>query len=260
MRRLNIFQILRLIPVVFISFYGCHVGFQHFGDFSIKYLENGCKVLTDGMGRELLLVPRGHKASKEYKGAQKVEIPVRKVVVYSTTTAAMIKELGVVESLAAVTTKKENWYIPEIRKGIEEGEVVYLGEYNSIDYEKLKLLNPDVVFTWDKGIIPKLNELGIPCVITYSGIAQGLIARIKFMQFLSAFYNQEDKAKTFVERQLKRIDEVAAKTNEAKKDLKAVWADIYERKVLVEPGNAWTAQVVERAGGKYIFHDLEGGS
>jgi iron complex transport system substrate-binding protein len=241
-------------------FWGCRANFEHFGEFSIKYLEDGCKVTSDGIGRKLLLVPRGQEGPPGYKGMEKVEIPVKGVVIYSTTDAARLKALGVAGSIVGVTTRKKDWHIPEIKKGMEEGKVVFIGEYKSIDYEKLKVIKPDVVFTWDEGIIPKLEELGIPCVITSTKIAKDLSGHIGFIRFLSAFFGEEKKAKAFVKKQLERIDEVVAKTARAKKGLKAVWGDIYERKVLVEPGNSWPAQIVDKGGGNYIFHDLEGAS
>ncbi|MCD6353451.1 MAG: ABC transporter substrate-binding protein, partial [Proteobacteria bacterium] len=179
MRKFNFWLALGSITLAFLLFSGCQGSFRHFGEFSVMYLENNCKVVTDGVGRKLLLVPRGQEAPKEYEGVTKVEIPVRKVVTYSNADAARLKTLGVVDSIAGVVTKKDDWYIPEIRKGMEEGRIVYLGEYTSIDYERLQVINPDVVFTWDEGVIPKLKELDIPCVITSTKLAKDLPAHIR---------------------------------------------------------------------------------
>jgi len=258
MRKFNFWLALGSITLAFLLFSGCQSSFRHFGEFSVKRLKNGCKVVTDGVGRRLLLVPRGREAPGEYKEIQRVEIPVERVVTYSGMDAARLETLGVVDSIAGVVNQKEDWYIPEIREGMEEGRIVYLGEYTSIDYERLRVINPDVVFTYDEGVIPKLKELNIPCVITSTKLAKDLPAHIGFIQFLSTFYNEEEKAKAFVENQFKKIDEITAKRSETKKGLKTVWGDIHEKKVLVEPGNSWPAQLVEKAGGSYLFHDLQG--
>jgi len=259
MKKLRIDKMATFIMVAsLVLILGCEGSFQHFGEFTIRYMENGCKEITDGIGRKLLLVPGNRNSQPGYENPNMVAIPVKKVVVYSTTIAARIESLGEAKSIVGVVTKQKDWHIPEIKKGLEKGEIEYLGEYRSIDYERLRVLNPDVVFTWDEGAIPKLNELGIPCVITSPKIAPSLFAHIEFIQFLSAFYNEEKKARGFVENQIKKINEVSTKIDAAEKSLKVVWGDIYEKKVLVEPGNSWAAQIVERAGGNYVFHDLEG--
>lgn len=234
-------------PVLFILlFAGCSMDFEQFGQFTVKSLHDGRKEITDGIGRKLLLVPRGNKPLKGDEEARTVRVPVEKVVVYSAYNAALIKELGRVNSIAGVISPEERWYIPEIREGIRDGKISYIGEYKSIDYEKLKALKPNVVFTWDEGIIPKLEELSIPCVLTSTRIAKDLASHINFIQFLSAFYGEEEMAKSFVDAQFKEIDEISAGWKEAKSKPKVVWGDIYERKVLVEPGNSWAGQMVER--------------
>jgi len=178
-----------IIIMVFLGLLaGCRnkVAFEQFGGFSVKYLDNGCKEVTDGIGRKLLLAPRGYKVRQQYAKANIIRIPIKRVVVYSTYNAAMIKVLGHVNSIAGVVTKKKDWYIPEIRDGIDQGRIVYLGQSTSIDYERLRRLKPDVVFTWDEGIVPKLNELSIPCVVTTTRIAKDLSAHINFIRFISA--------------------------------------------------------------------------
>lgn len=245
--------LLGMLPI----FAACNVHFEQFGEFSVRYLDDGCKEIRDGKGRKLMLVPGGYEVPKEKK-VNIIRIPIKRAVVFSGNDAAAIKAIGQINTIIGVA-KKEGWTIPEIKDGIENGRVAYLGEYTSIDYEKLKTLKPDVVFTWNDAFIPKLKELSIPCVFTSTKIAKDLNAHIKFIQFMSAFYGEEERAKTFVKKQFEKIAGISAKVNMAKQVPKVVWGDIYERKVLVEPGNSWAAQVVEKAGGNYLFSDLEGG-
>jgi len=239
---------------------GCRnkVDFEQFGGFSVKYLDNGCKEVTDGIGRKLLLAPWGYKVRGQYAKANIIRIPVKKVVVYSTYNAALIKVLGHVGSIDGVVTKKEDWYIPEIRDGIDQGRIVYLGQSTSIDYERLRRFKPDVVFTWDEGIVPKLEELSIPCVVTTTRIAKDLSAHINFIRFISAFYGDEQQAKVIAASQFEKIKKISARLRHAKKKPTVIWGDIYARKVQVEPGNSWAGQMVGDAGGDYLFRNLEG--
>jgi iron complex transport system substrate-binding protein len=43
-----------------------------------------------------------------------------------------------------------------------------------------------------------------------------------------------------------------------KKKPKVIWGDVFSKRVLVEPGNSWAAQIVQAAGGDYLFADVAG--
>lgn len=241
--------------------FSCEAKFEQFGgNLSVRYLENGYKEITDAIGRKFLLVPEGKKPIGSYKKSHIVEIPVKSVVVYTWYHIALIKALGHIDTVRGIVYKPKKYFIPELKKGLESGKVVWLGNYTSVDFEKLKKLNPDVVFTWDEAIIPILDSLGIPCIVTIPKIAPDLNARIKFVKFLAAFYNEEEKANLLVKEQFKRIAQIEKITKHKRPKPKVVWGDVYEKKVLVEPGNSWAAQVVEKAGGRYLFSDLQGAS
>ncbi len=247
-----------LLSCIFILL-NCGRNYEQIGVFSVKY-GKGYKEITDGIGRAFILVSDNKKDTSEYRKDRIIKIPVKKVIVYSTYNAALIKQLGHVNSIVGVVVQKKYWYIPEIKKGLEQGKITYLGQYNAIDYEKLRSLKPDLVLTWDEGIVPKLEELGIPCVITCTRFAPDLKDRIKFILFLSVFYNEEKKAKSFIKDQFHQIKQISHRLKNIKFKPKVIWGDIYPRKVLVEPGNSWAAQSVEKAGGDYLFNDLEGAS
>ena len=71
--------------------------------------------------------------------------------------------LGVVEDvLVGVTTPAEKWYVPEVKKGMAAGKIAFLGKSGSLDFERLRQQRPELVLTWDPGIIPMLDELGDP--------------------------------------------------------------------------------------------------
>lgn len=243
---------------ILMIFSGCGPEFQHFGEFSIQDIENGCKKVTDGLGRTLVLVPRGQTAPDGYEKNQIIEIPVKKAVVYLSSDVALLKAIGVADSVVGVTKDQEDWTIPEIKHGMEDGKVVYLGEYTSVDFEKLKVLDPDIVFAWDESAIPMLTELDIPCAITTTKIAKDLKTRMYFIKFLAAFYGKEKEADRFIARVSKTIESVAKKTAGVKIKPNVIWGDIYEKRVLVEPINSSPAEIILLAGGEYAFDDVVG--
>ena len=261
MKKLSLFSTLRWILLglfIVMIFSGCRSEFQHFGEFSIRGVENGCKEVTDGLGRTLVLVPRGQNAPDGYEKNQIVEVPVKKVVVYLSSDVALLKAIGELDSVVGVTKDKEDWTIPEIKNGMENGKVFYIGDYNSVDFERLKVLDPDFVFASGESAIPMLTELDIPCAITITKIAKDLKTKLCFIKFLAAFYGKEKEADRFIARVTKTIESVAKKTAVVKIKPKVIWGDIYEKRVLVEPINSSVAEIILLAGGDYLFDDVKG--
>ncbi len=255
-----------LFSLLLFSLVGCFIiscespSFQAIGEFSIKRLPSGYIEITDGIGRRFALVPKGVDVPSGFPKSHIISIPVKKVVVYSAYNVSLLRGLGVLSSVVGVTQEEKKWTIKKIQQGLKNGSITYLGPSTSIDYEKLKEINPQVVFTWNLADIPVLEDMGIPAVVTTTKEAMDLTTRMKFMLFLSTFFEREAQAQKFISRVKKTIEEVHQRINKIKHKPKVIWGDIYEKRVLVEPGNSWAAQIVEIAGGDYLFKDIKGAS
>lgn len=246
--------------ILFLLF-SCHSStFESFGEFSIKKLSNGIKEITDGVGRKFVLVPKGIKAPKQYTKDKIIYIPVKRVIAYSGYNVSLLRGLGVLNTLVGVTHKKDYWTIDYVKHGLEKGSIIYVGESNAIDYELIKKASPEVVFTWNLADIPKLEEMGIKCIVTTTKSAMDLNTRMKFMLFLSQFFNKEDMGEEFVKKVKKTIKDINTKLKHISSKPKVIWGDIYEKRVLIEPGDSWSAQIVEISGGDYLFSDIRGSS
>ena len=213
-------------------------------------LADGCKEVTDGAQRKFLLIPRG-KGPPRRVDIPKIEIPVRRVVICTSSDAPMLRALGELGSIVAVTTRKELWHIDEIGKGMGEGRIRYLGHYKAIDYEGLKALDPDVVFTWDRGIIPKLKELGVTCVITPRNPSEDVLGRLEKIRFFASFYDKEKEAEDFLSKTTQRIGTVREKTAGAGKRPRVLWGGIFDKRIYLANADSWVAKMITMLGGDY---------
>jgi iron complex transport system substrate-binding protein len=96
-----------------------------------------------------------------------------------------------------------------------------------------------MVFTWNADIIPALEDLKIPAVITNTDTAKGLETQIKYVKFVSPFFQKEKEGDVFVEKFIKTVDLIKSKTSNIKNRPSVIWGDVYNKRVLVEPNNAW---------------------
>ncbi len=235
--------------------------FLQIGEFSVKRISPERTEVRDGAGRTLILIPRETPMPVDCDPNKVVRVPVQRVVAYGYFDIATLRALGVLEqTLVGVTTPQERWYIPEIKQGMETGRIAYLGDASSIDFERLKQSEPELVLTWDPSIIPLLDELHIPAVVTTTPQAMCLNARMRFVQFLAPFFNKEQEADAFFARIDGALRDIRARTAGVSHQPKVMWGDIYEKRVMVEPGNAWVGELVGLAQSNYQFEDVFGTS
>ncbi len=235
--------------------------FLQIGEFTINRISPDRTEVRDGAGRTLVLIPRNAPKPSDVSPASIVRTPVERVAAYGYFDVSTLRALGVLENaLVGVTTPAEKWHVPEVKKGMAAGRIAFLGDASSIDFERLKQQQPELVLTWDHAVIPMLEELEIPCAITSTPVAMCLNARMRFVQFLAPFFHREKEAAAFFERVNRTLTEIREKTAEAGPPPKVMWGDIYEKRVLVEPGNAWVGELVGLAESDYLFDDVYGTS
>ena len=235
--------------------------FIQIGEFTVNRISDQRTDVRDGAGRTLVLIPRGVPAPKDVDPTRIVRTPVRSVVAYGFFDVATLRALGVLEdTLVGVTTPQKRWYVDDVKQGLASGKVAFLGNASSIDLERLKQQQPELVLTWDNAIIPMLDELGIPCAVTSTPVAMCLNARMRFVQFLAPFFCREKEAAAFFDRVNQALIDIRERTAGAGPQPKVMWGDIYEKRVLVEPGNAWVGELVGLAESDYLFDDVYGTS
>lgn len=235
--------------------------FMDIGGFAVHRISDQRTEVRDGSGRTLVLIPREAPMPTDCPPNQVVRVPVQRVVAYGFFDIAVLRALGVLEqTLVGVTTPANRWYIPEIRRGMESGKIAYVGDAAAIDYERLKQANPELVLTWDPSVIPLLDDLHIPAVVTTTPTAMCLNARMRFVQFLAPFFHKEKEADAFFARIKNALADIRARTAAVARQPKVMWGDIYEKRVMVEPGNAWVGELVGLAQSDYEFKDVFGTS
>ena len=141
--------------------------FIQIGEFTVNKISKDRTEVRDGAGRTLVLIPRNATPPKDVEPCRVVRVPVQRITAAGYFDIATLKALGVLkETLVGVTHPEEDWYVEEVKDGMRQGRIAYLGDSSSIDFERLRKQKPDLVLTWDHSIIPMLDELGIPCAIT----------------------------------------------------------------------------------------------
>jgi iron complex transport system substrate-binding protein len=238
--------------------------------FSIEYMADGVKLVRDGDGNELLLVPRGADVPPAAKDKKVVRTPLRRAFFMSVTHVSMLLALEddeALDSIAGTITDADDWTLAPIVERFARGQIQYVPwtVQSGVNVETLAALAPDMVFSSagyesPATLFPKLDELGIPYMEVSEYLEASNVAALEWIKFFAAFYNLDEEAAAVYEAKRERLEELArlvAEKPRSARPLVAV-AHVFKGKVFVEGGGSTTAQELEKAGGRYCLEEMRG--
>ena len=186
-----------------------------------------------------------------------IKVPVKNVVVFSTTHIGFISALHEENTITGVSGFKYV-YNRDVRKRIAEGLIKDVGYPPAIDFETIISLHPDVVFLYGlnasvSGISQRLLNAGIPSVIMAEYLEKHPLGKMEWLKVFAAFYGREKLASNLFSKACddymklqKRVETVLPKP----KVLAGLpWKDTW----YMAGGKSFMAKLIEDAGGDYIW-------
>jgi len=257
MRRIVvIFIALFLIPKSALFAQSAHFDIEQKNGYKIVSVSN----LWPGANshRSYVLYPRGTQPPRDVRADLFIQVPVQRVVVYSTTYISAIESIDELDTVVGVDTAAYV-YSPALRRQIAAGKTVETTKNYLPDIEKLISIKPDVIFNYGIGnewdTFPKMQEAGLPVVLLGDWNEQDPLARAQWAIMIAAFFNKESQQKN-------RLDVV----NKAYLTLKNLAEGASSRpKVLVNGpfqgvwsvsgGKSYMASLIRDGGGDYLWAD-----
>jgi iron complex transport system substrate-binding protein len=238
-------------------------GLRYSRHFKIEEVGSRCKKITDGAGNQLLLVPRGVKPPEGLRRLPVIRIPVQRALFASMTQVCLLRPLNnpdIWASVVGVTSPSTDWYIPEIRRGLQNGSIQYVGDGYEPDFEMIQALQPEIVFTYGGPngqfkLMKKLAELKIPYAVDNEYLETNPLGQLEWIRFIAAFYDQGRAAEEYFRQSESRILATARKL-QGRKRPRIAWGMIYHGKVYVAAGDSYIAKMIDLAGGDYLFKQL----
>ncbi len=270
-RRVNAFS--KILFTLLIIAFSCRREHKAFlteqGDISANRFAKGFEIIkTNDLVRLHIKKPfqNAENEKQEYmicqkpSGAQGMNIfhtPVKRVVCMSTTYLPFIKALGQENSVVGISGSRLV-YDSLWKKKIENGEIAEVGYEQSLNYELLIALRPDVVFVYGVGYetslpMQKLVSLGIKPVFISEYMENQPLAKTEWIKVFGLFYNSSDKATAIFDSvstlyiQLAGIIETLSYRPEVFCGLP------YKDTWYVSGGNTYISRFIADAGGDYIF-------
>jgi iron complex transport system substrate-binding protein len=192
---------------------------------------------------------------------QKVQIPVQKMVVTSTTHIPALEALNEEKSLIGFPGLD---YISseKTRDLIDSGKISELGKNENINTETLIELQPDVVigFAMDANnkSFETIQKTGIPVIYNGDWTEKTPLGKAEWIKFFGVFYDKLEKAESIFEEIDNAYSEAKALAKSAKNAPRVLSGAMYKDQWYLPYGNSWQAQFIRDANANYIYTDTEG--
>jgi iron complex transport system substrate-binding protein len=230
-----------------------------FGDHKIITVENPWP--NADRTYRYLLAEEGATVPQDVKFDQRVQIPVKNIVVTSTTHIPALEILNSEELLVGFPGLD---YISseKTRSLITAGKVKELGKNEALNTESLLNLQPDVVIGFSvDGSNKSFNTLeksGIPVVFNADWTESTPLGKVEWIKFFGAFLGKMDEANAFFEKV--QEDYLSAKELAKKAENKpdVVAGAMFKDQWYLPAGNSWQAIFIEDAHANYLFGQTEG--
>lgn len=228
-------------------------------EFTVDECTGGTRLITIQNARYLVVpenstVPNG--LSEDITVLQK---PLENVYLVSTSAMDPILKLDALSAVTLSGTSAENWYLPEAKEAMENGEISYAGKYSAPDYERIVSANcglaiENTMIYHTPEVKEQLEKFGIPVLVERSSYESDPLARMEWVKLYGILFDKEAEAETFFNEQVQRIRPLLGQDTTDK--TAAFFSVTSNNLVTVRKSNDYVAKMIGMAGGEYVFSDL----
>ncbi|TVP78959.1 MAG: hypothetical protein EA353_07465 [Puniceicoccaceae bacterium] len=205
------------------------------------------------------LVPKEAPLPELPSGIQVVRTPVQRVIVMETVYVGYLDVLGQLDSIVGAATVDFISH-PGVRDSVETGRIMPVQNGQSLNIERLMLLQPDMILTSISAdpafdVSPKLIRSGLPVVITAGYMEPHPLGRAEWIRFIAAFFEASEQAGAFFENTALRYETLRQQTATLEARPSVFSGAPYSGTWHVPGGQSFAARMVEHAGGAYLWAD-----
>ena len=229
--------------------------------FDVYYYEGGYALIDVHDSARYLVVPEGQEAPGSLdEDIIVLKQPLDRIYLAATSAMALFDSMGAMDAIRLSGTQASGWYIDNAAKAMGAGDILFAGKYSEPDYELL--IDEECDLAIESTMIlhtPKVQEmlemLEIPVFIDRSSYETHPLGRTEWIKVYAAMLDKEEQAETFFKEQSKVIEEL--KDFENTEQTVAFFYVSTDGTVVVRKSEDYIPKMIEIAGGRYVFDDLE---
>lgn len=239
-------------------------------NFSIEIIDENIKKVTDGEGRELILVDKAlEEVPEEYADDIVIRTPVENAVFLSSTQVCTFRAVAdeeVISAIGAVTGSSDSWdSVPAVKEAMENGEIIDVtgdGGMGEPDYEKIQELDPELVFVYggeygQVNEMAKFDELGINYAVDNEYLETNYLARMEWMRFILTFFNADEEVDAVMAQAQANVDAAKA-AFEGQDPVDVAFFNVYNGTVYPTSDSSWVGSMIADMNGINVMSEFEG--
>ncbi len=205
------------------------------------------------------LLSRNFKKSDANSQIPKIKLPVQRIVCLSTTHIAMIQFIKKTHCIVGISGTH---LISDtmILNRIESGAIKDVGYEQSLNYETLLSLKPDLLMAYGVGndfsaYLSKIKEMGIPVVLNAEYLENHPLAKAEWVKYVAAFFDCIDTANNLfyqIDSSYLHLKKYAQTFSSKPQVLAGLpWNETW----YVPGGKSYAAKLIEDAGGEFLWRE-----
>lgn len=189
-----------------------------------------------------------------------VGVPIDSIVTMSTTFLPHLTALGALDTLVGVDSIAFA-FAPDVHARFDSGEITEVGSGPGVDVEQLLALDPDLIMVnsyggdWDAQ--PTLKEAGLPVVVSGDWAENSPLGRAEWLLFTALFYDRFDEGLAVYNRTVRDYRRLQVLASSIQRRPSVLVNAPYQGSWAVPGGESYVAQLIEDAGGDYVWADDE---
>ncbi|RRO12326.1 ABC transporter substrate-binding protein [Flavobacteriaceae bacterium 14752] len=190
----------------------------------------------------------------------KIKVPIKSLVVTSTTHIPALEALGVLDLLVGFPNTD---YISsdQARSLIDQGEIKNVGQDQNLNTELLLSLQPDVLVSFAvKGqnkSVESIKKANIPVLYNADWVESHPLGKAEWIKFFGLLFGKNDKAQQIFNTIKTEYEKAKTLASESQTKPTVISGALWKDQWYLPGGNSWQAQLIADAHAEYLYAETD---
>ena len=241
--------------------YESEMELQRATEFNVYHYADGYDLIDIHEGDKFLLVPEGGEVPESVpEGIIVLQKPVNRIYLAATATMAMFCSCGALDHIRMSSIKENDWSFDEPREAMARGDILFAGKYSAPDYETMfdeecDLAIESTMINHTPEVKEMIEKLDVPVLIDRSSYEEDPMGRAEWIRLYGVLTDHQEEADAFFNEQMEKLKDLDDFENTEK--TVAFFYLTADGKVVVRKSTDYVPKMIEIAGARYAFSDLE---
>ena len=189
--------------------------------------------------------------------------PLDRIYLAATSAMDYFRALDSIDRVRLSCLDVNGWYIEEAKAALQSGSMLFAGKYSAPDYElifaeKCDLAIESTMIYHSPEVKEQLEKLGVPVLVERSSYEADPLGRMEWIKVYGALLGKLPEAEALFAAEEQAVTPLLSQPKNGK--TVAFFYITTTGTVNVRKSGDYVPKMIEMAGGRYVFEDLDSGS